>query len=407
MNVRGEALKALIDILENGAYANLRLKDVRDAAVHALVCETLDHLYYTDFVLLQYAKRQKRVVRNILRMSATELLFMHEPPYAVINEAVELCKRNGKRDSAALCNAVLRRVAENRDTPPPLPHDPVERMHIQYSYPEWIVRMWVRELGIEMTEALLGSAATGMEIRAQYPYTSEQLADALSEPYTRGTVDSNCFRLSRGVDIRTNPLFADGSVTVQNQGSMAVCRALGDLKGKRVLDACAAPGGKTAYLYSLSQGDVDITAWELHAHRKQLLDATLARLNVRAVTETRDASVYDAAYDELFDAVLIDAPCSGLGLLRDKADIRYNRKEEDLAALSVLQESILNACCRYVKPKGVLLYATCTVSRAENEEQVRKFLSTHADFSLDAERQLLPVTDGVDGFFYARMNRCN
>lgn len=408
MNVRREALSALTDIIENGAYANLRLKSCeRNAAVHALVLTTLEHLYYIDFLLAQYTKRQKRVVRNILRLASAELLYMSEPPYAVINEAVSLCKLEGKQDSAPLVNAVLRRIAREMHTPPPLPGDEAERLSILHSCPVWIIRLWAAERGMETARALLEAPATGMEIRAQHPYTAMQLAQELRVPYQRGSVDDNCFRLTGGMDVGSCPLFSDGSITVQNQGSMAICRALGTVRGKSVLDACAAPGGKSAYLYSLEQGDLSLTAWELHPHRKQLLDATLSRLHVRAETACKDATVYDDAYRERFDAVLVDAPCSGLGLLRDKVDIRYNRKEEDMPALAALQSDILDACWRYVKIGGLLMYATCTISRKENEEQARRFLSRHAEFSLEDERQFLPTSDGIDGFYYARMMRCS
>ncbi len=410
MNAREETLKALIDILENGAYANLRLKSVagddRHAVVYALVHTTLEHLYYIDYLLLQYVKRQKRVVRNILRLATAELLYMHAPSYAVINEAVALCKRNGKQDSAPVVNAVLRRVTNGKNVPPPMPADPAERLSILYSYPVWIIRLWEKQLGLETAEALLRAPDTGMEIRAQYPFTAAELEQSLAVPYVRGEIDSDCFRLLRGIDLEQDPLFQSGRITVQNQGSMAICRALGDMTGKRVLDACAAPGGKSSYLYSLTEGNVSLAAWELHPHRKQLMDATFTRLHVRADASIHDAAEYDETYREQFDAVLVDAPCSGLGLLRDKADMRYNRKEADLAALTALQARILDACCRYVRHDGTLLYATCTISRDENEEQTRRFLSAHDGFTLEEERQFLPTNDGIDGFYYARMKRC-
>ena len=196
---------------------------------------------------------------------------------------------------------------------------------------------------------------------------------------------------------------------------MLVCRALGDMRAKRVLDACAAPGGKTAYVWSLCEGDVAVTAWELHQHRKDIMDQTLERLHVAAVTKVQDASVYDPAYAQAFDAVLVDAPCSGLGMLFRKPDIRYKKNGEDVEALAALQGGILHACSRYVRPQGILLYATCTISQMENEEQVLSFLKAHPDFSLEAMPlpiendgmlQLYPSVHGTDGFFMARLKKC-
>ena len=163
------------------------------------------------------------------------------------------------------------------------------------------------------------------------------------------------------------------------------------------------------------RGNIRLTCFELHAHRKALLDKTLARLHVQAETIEKDASVFDPAFENAFDAVLLDAPCSGLGLLGDKPDIRYSKSGADVTALAELQRRILDTCARYVAPGGTLVYATCTISSRENEEQLEVFLRTHADFQLeripisienDGQIQLLPHIHGTDGFYIARMIRC-
>ena len=199
------------------------------------------------------------------------------------------------------------------------------------------------------------------------------------------------------------------------ESAMLACRALGDMKGKRVLDTCSAPGGKSAYLASLMENDIDLTCLELHPHRKELLDKTLARLHVAAQTRIADASEFDSTLEQAFDGVLIDAPCSGLGLLGDKPDIRYSKSDADVVALVKIQQHILETCSRYVKPGGVLVYATCTISARENEEQIAAFLRAHSEFvqeimplSLpnEGQIQLLPHVHHTDGFFLARMKRC-
>jgi 16S rRNA (cytosine967-C5)-methyltransferase len=200
------------------------------------------------------------------------------------------------------------------------------------------------------------------------------------------------------------------------ESAMLACRALGDVNDACVLDACAAPGGKSAYLASLSKNDISLTCFELHARRKELLDKTLARLHVRADTCVKDAAAFDPAFESFFDAVLIDAPCSGLGLLGDKPDIRYSKSEAAITALVEIQRRILDTCCRYVKPGGVLVYATCTISLRENESQIDAFLQAHGEFypdhipipiDNDGQVQLLPHVHGTDGFFIARMIRCS
>ena len=255
-----------------------------------------------------------------------------------------------------------------------------------------------------------------MEIRAHYPFSREELMRALPVKSELNHWDTNSIRLEHGFDIASFPAFGEGKCTVMGESAMLACRALGDPAGLRVLDACAAPGGKSAYLASLAKNKIDLTCFELHPHRKELLEKTLTRLHVTANIIQKDASEYDPCFERVFDGVLIDAPCSGLGLLSDKPDIRYSKSDSDITALVSLQSKILDTCARYVRPGGVLIYATCTISRRENEAQIDSFLLTHPDFSLekipvplenDGQIQLLPQIHDTDGFFIARMRFAN
>ena len=424
MNARKQALDALCDITDRGAYANLRVKQLtaslpeREAKMAAaLVYHTLDHLLTIDYYLAHFVKgTQKPVIRGILRLGVCELLFLSTPAHAAVSESVTLTREVGKSGLSGFVNAVLRNIDRSRDSLPALPKETVPRLSIQYSYPEWIVSEWVSRFGEEQAEALLSRPAATIQVRAQYPFTREELQRSLPVESTKNTWDENSLTLSSGFDLASNPLFSEGKFTVMGESAMLACRALGDLSGKRVLDACAAPGGKSAYLASLMQNKIDLTCFELHPHRKELLDKTLNRLHVSASIYEKDASVYDPDFCEAFDGVLIDAPCSGLGLLGDKPDIRYSKSDADIVALSEIQRNILNACARYVAPGGVLVYATCTISRRENEEQVEAFLRAHSEFSLEpmplpipneGQIQLLPQVHNTDGFFIARMKRCS
>jgi 16S rRNA (cytosine967-C5)-methyltransferase len=408
LSVRRAALETLVSIFEDGAYANLALKDAaRTVApsdvpyLYALVNETIVRGAYLDYVLSHFCKRQKRTVRNLLRMAGTELLFLNTPSHAVVNESVSLCREVGKAPSAGLVNAVLRRLDRERDALPPLPDDPEERLSIAYGVPRFLVREWLASYGEAETEALLSRKPVGTEVRAQYPFTTEELLEALPVGAERRPLDPNCVRLSESFDLEHSELFLSGKLAVQNEGAMLICRALGDVREKKILDACAAPGGKTAYLASLSENTAELTAWELHPHRKALLDATLNRLHVRANTACIDATEPQEAYCGAFDAVLLDVPCSGFGLLADKPDVRLNKSERTIAELTGIQDRILDVCSRCVKRNGVLVYATCTISKRENGERVRAFLSAHPAFRLVSERQLLPTRDGTNGFYYA------
>ena len=423
MNTRRQALNALCDITDRGAYANLRVKQLtaslpeREANLAAaLVYHTLDHLLTIDYYLAHFVKgTQKPVIRGILRLGVCELLFLSTPAHAAINESVSLTKEVGKEGLSSFVNAVLRNIDRNRASLPPFPAEPVSRLSIQYSYPEWIVREWVARFGEKQAEALLSRPASRLEVRAQYPFTTEELQQALPVSSEVNHLDHNSLSLASGFDLASHPLFQEGKFTVMGESAMLACRALGDMTGKTVLDACSAPGGKSAYLASLTRNDIHLTCFELHPHRKELLDKTLARLHVVAETQTRDAAVFDPALEHAFDGVLIDAPCSGLGLLGDKPDIRYSKSDADITALVAIQKNILETCARYVNPGGILVYATCTISRRENEEQVDAFLRAHSEFAAEeipiplannGQIQLLPHEHHTDGFFIARMRRC-
>lgn len=423
MSARRTALNVLVSVAEDGAYANLALKKAADGLppqqarhIYALVYGTLDHLLAVDHVLSAFVSgKQNRYIRGILRMGVAELLYLGTPAHAAISECVALTREIGKTGLSGFVNAVLRNIDRSREHLPPLPSDPDARLSIQYSYPAWLTMDWICAYGETFTEQLLACPPTGTEVRPQFPETAEALKEALPANAVRGAYDQNCFRLPQGFDAASHPLFLSGRMTVQSESAMLACRALGDCRKKRVLDACAAPGGKSAYLYSLAESDVELTCWELHVHRTALLDKTLERLHVSARTETRDASVYDPAYDGMFDAVLLDAPCSGLGLLHEKPDLRYAKSRDGIAALTGIQAQLLHTCARYVRPGGVLLYATCTIGRTENEDQTAAFLAAHPDYQLETlpvpienhgTLQLFPNVHGTDGFFLARMKRC-
>ena len=408
---RRDALQVFMDVVEDGAYANLRLKEVRrtpseQAYVSSLVYTALEHVKWADYMLSFYVKPQKKVVRNILRLAVTELFFMDTPDHAAVNGAVELTRECGKGALSGLVNGVLRRMLRERDSLPPLPAEPVARLSIQFGCPAWIVNEWLDRFGEAETEKLLSFEPPALEIRTQWPFTSEALAAELTVPYARGQVDGNCFKLSESVPVSSLPLFREGKIAIQGEGAMAICRFLGDMRGKKVLDACAAPGGKSAYLWSLTKGHIDLTCWELHPHRVELMERAFARLHVQAKCEARDASQAPQDGAPGYDAVLLDVPCSGLGLLREKPDVALHREAQDIDALCRTQAALLESCARLVHPGGALCYSTCTISLRENEQQVEAFLKAHGEYALEEQRQLLPQIDGTGGFYMARMKRC-
>ncbi len=421
MTPRRAALEALVDITESGAYANLRLKEAcarlshADAAwVSAAVYTTLDHLLTLDWRLAPFLHgKENRFIRGVLRLGACQLLYMRTPAHAAVSESVALAREIGKGALSGRVNAVLRSLSRAEEAPP-LPVDTAERLSILYSVPGWIVHMWMEDYGLAFTEALLAAPGAGTSVRPQHPERAAALA-ALLPGARQGRYDENALYPPPGFDPASCPAFTEGRMAVQGEAAMLACRAAGACRGKRVLDACAAPGGKSAYLYSLAEGEVSLCCLEPHEHRAELMQKSFARLGVQAEVRTADARAHNEAWNDAFDLVLLDAPCSGLGLFRDKPDLRYQKQPSDLLALAALQRELLAACRDRVKPGGILLYATCTLSKAENEAQISAFLAENPDYSLETmplpienngQLQLFPNVHGKEGFFMARMKRC-
>lgn len=410
MNPRKEALFALTDIVEEGAYSNIRLSEIRASEedtsfICALVYSALEHLFWSDYMLSFYCKRQKKTVRNILRLGVTELFFMHTPAYAAVSEAVSLCKQTGKQASSGLVNAVLHKIWADKDRLPALPDTLSTRLSIESSVPEAFVAEWLGIYGEQTVQRMLERPEPLTEFRAQYPFTSGELQSRFPEA-KRGAVEEECFLLPPGGILPGDPLIREGKAVFQSEGSMAICRFAAISPGEKVLDACAAPGGKSAFLYSLLKGDIELTSAEYHEHRAALMEKTFSRLGVRARTLCADATVTDPTMLKAFDTVLLDVPCSGMGLIHTKPDVGINKNGTDLAALLKTQRAILENCCWYVRPGGKLVYSTCTVSKRENEETVRMFLDKHPEVTLEEEKQLLPNIDTSDGFYMARMRAC-
>lgn len=429
------AYEILLKVTREDAYLNLALKDALNsvasedrAYVTALVYTASEHLAYCDHLIESYAKgRIQSSVRCVLRLALTELFFMDKPDYAVCSRALKLTEEIGKGKLKGFVNGVLRTISRDRaaGSLPELPLDFTERMRVMSGYPEFLIREYVRKYGEEKTEKLLNPQNSGIAVRPVFPADK----DEIREHFLSKNSCVSDGRISRGalaVDRLNGPvtedeLFKKGRMTVQSEGAMLSCEVLEPGEGMRVLDACAAPGGKSAYICDLMKRSGYVAAWDIHPHRVKLIESTLSRLGIEMVdSSVRDASVYAPALESSFDRILLDVPCSGLGG-GSKPDARLRRTEESIREISLLQSRILETCSAYLKPDGLLVYSTCTVSESENENVVQGFLGGHPDFELKPfhelvpeplkERasqgmlQLLPCDDGTEGFFLARLGR--
>jgi 16S rRNA (cytosine967-C5)-methyltransferase len=430
------ALDALLAVSREGAYSGLALdaairkRDLSDAdrrLCTELFYGCLEKRLYLDHALKPYIRKpfDDRVMEEILRMAAYQAIFLDRiPPNAICGEAVELVRIRGRENLCPVTNAILRSFLRD-GAKVELPEDEMERMSLETSTPLWLLNTMVDNLGMEQTREFL-NAKNPYSASIRYNRlrtTKENLEKWLAESdikTTPGIIDGSYNVIGSG--IAGGEAFNRGLYSVIGQSSMVACDAIGVKNGWRVLDSCAAPGGKSCYIAELMSGTGRVVALDIHEHRVKLIDAYAHRLGLDNVRpRVADAAEKRDDMFEYFDAAIVDAPCTGLGVLRNKPDIKYNLSERSLEDLPQLQLKILEAAADAVKPRGVLVYCTCTVLRAENEDVVSAFLQKHPEYQLkgleslvpdklkehvqDGMLRILPERDDMDGFFIARMEK--
>ena len=437
-NARDTALEVLLQISAANAWSDGSVKrtiaknrlDSREAALAARISYgvmqnrmLLDH--YIGCYCTQRVGHLEPVVRDALRIGAYQILLMDKIPHpAAVHETVELIKRHGRPKAAGMVNAVLRKLSLNRPSLPPLPHGSESAyLSVRYSHPQWLVERLLEEIGQAETEAFLRCNNEIVPISVQtntLRLTPEELERELRRSDVAVTPHpwlDGCFQISGTGNLENLPAFEKGHFLVQDAAARLVCAAAAPAPESRVLDVCAAPGGKTFSLAIHMADRGDILACDVHPHKLKLLEQNARRLGIQSVrTALADGRERHAAWEGQADLVVTDVPCSGLGIIRKKPDIRY-KDPAALAALPALQGDILDNAAAYVRPGGVLVYSTCTVLRAENEAVTEAFLARHREFyeetfSLPApigtvrgHITLWPQRFGTDGFYICRMRR--
>lgn len=420
VNVRAVVLELLLEILEQQEYSHLALQgalekyqylDRQDRAFLTRLTEgTIERLIELDYILNQFSKvpvhKMKPVIRSILRMSVYQLRYMDRiPDSAVCNEAVKLAEKKGFRGLKGFVNGVLRTISGEKNK---LVFD---ELPVKYSMPAWIVDQWILEYGQETAVQMLESQYTERPVTIRVNHSkiaTEALRERLTaEGVTTGTIEGiDCALTISGYDyIRAIPSFQEGLFQVQDVSSMKVGLAASPKSGDYCIDVCAAPGGKSLHLADLLRGSGMVEARDLTDYKVNLIEENITRTgmtNMRAVC--MDATVLDQASIEKADVVLADLPCSGLGVLNKKRDLKYRITLEQQQELIKLQRTILDTIWQYVKPGGTLIYSTCTVHKGENEENIRWF-TKHYPFLLEEQEQLLPGAGPWDGFYIAKLKR--
>jgi 16S rRNA (cytosine967-C5)-methyltransferase len=429
------AYAVLRRVFERGAYADRALTaeaaqlDPRDRALAMRLAYgavqrrgTLDHLI--EQLAERPAAELDPPLLAALRLGLYELLYLRgAPDYAVVADAVELAKAHGR--GHGLVNAVLRRAA--REGPDALlgamSDDTPEHAAVKHSHPEWIARLWWESLGPEQARALLAYDNEPGEVALRANTLVTDAATLAGELPVRTHIDAaipEALVLEEPFDAHGSPLWQRGAFHAQSRAAMLVARVLDPAPGERVLDLCAAPGGKTTHLAALMQGRGEVLAIARNPRRAGGLVRTARRLHAANVrVEVADASLVRPE-GAVFDRVLVDPPCSGLGTLQARADLRWRVTPEAIEEMAGAQAEILAAGAAVLRPGGVLVYSTCTISPTENERPIAAFLDSHPEFGLDdlagtagaqaaadgaGMLQTLPHRDRTAGFFIARLRR--
>ena len=435
-NARECALSVLVSCRRNGAWADAALKaqlaktplSAQDAALCSrIVYGVMQNELLLDYYLSAYCTQKldhlQPPLADILRIGAYQILFLDKvPDHAAVSESVELCRTNGRSAASGLVNAVLRKVAQNKSNLPPLPEGNIARLSIAYSHPQWLVKKLVSLLGVEEAERFLriDNEAAPMTVQVN-PLKTD--ADALARELAGDGVKAvphgwvpDCFELSGTGDLTTLTAFYQGRFTVQDAAAKLVTYAAGFEKGQDVLDVCAAPGGKSFAAAFAMENEGHILSCDLHENKLRRIREGAQRLGITCIeTAAADGRTFREEWAGRFDTVLCDVPCSGLGIIRKKPDIRYKDVHE-FKALPDIQRAILENSARYVRPGGVLVYSTCTVLPEENENVTDAFLSSHPEFIYEefslpngeaapGYLTLWPQRNGTDGFYLSRMRR--
>ena len=433
------ALEVIRAVTEKDAFISLVLDEkLRDCGLPVvdrrlaarLAYDTIEMQMYLDWVLDQIMAKPDTDIklRNILRLGSFQILLEDRiPESAACNTSVQLCKELEMEGLAGVCNGILRNLIRQKDElkfPDP-EAEPVKALSIRHSVPEWLVEKLLADWGDEAIDLMsTRSHDSYITVRPNLLKMTdeefEELLRAKAWESEKGRVPHS-WRIRNMAEIGHDAGFVGGKFSIQSESSMMAAMAVKPARGMQILDCCAAPGGKSCLMAEMMDGTGRVQAWELHEHRTDLIIAQVKRLGLENVRPMqRDATVYRPDLEGQMDAVLLDAPCSGLGVMADKPDVKYRVTKESVAELAALQQKLLDTVAPYVKQGGTLVYSTCSVLKDENVRQVEAFLARHPEFELQplpetipeefrkhegTGLQLLPSRDGVEGFYICRMRR--
>ncbi len=421
---RKTAYNTLMDVEVKSAYSNIALnhniilgKPSSPALVREMVYGVLKNKLLLDYIIDKLVTKGIDSIKlsdlTILRMGIYQLGYMNSiPEYAAVNESVSLAKRFS-RGREGFINATLRSYINDRYSLqlPDREEDEVKYLSVKYSYSPWIIETWLKEYDVTFVEELLaaGNKTPDLTIRLNWLRIMKpdliRLLEEKGFEVKQGKLCENALHV-KGSGLLESNLYQEGMFSVQDEASMLVSVMLEPKHGDTIVDVCAAPGGKTLAIAERMNNTGQIIAMDIYKRKLGIIDSEAKRLGVKnIITKTWDATKVDNDLIEKADRVLVDAPCSGLGVVRRKPEIKYKNKSTEIEMLPKKQLTILKSSARYVKPGGVLIYSTCTINKAENQDVVEEFLRTSTDFKKIEAIQLLPNVNDTDGFFICKMQK--
>ena len=428
VNTRNLVVDILLAVTRDGEFSHIAIRDVLDkyrylpkqdrAFITRLAQGTMERMIELDAVINQFSKtkvkKMKPVIAAILRSGVYQLKYMDSvPDSAACNEAVKLTVKRGFSGLKGFVNGVMRTIARNMDQIkwPDAKKEPVKYLSVRNSMPEWIVQRFMDQYGKEACEKILEAFLQPHPTSVQVDTDRISMDEIIQSLKQQGiTVKKNeqvqrALFLSGYEALDEIKEFENGLLYVQDTASMLAVEMAAPKAGDQVIDVCAAPGGKSVYAARIIGPKGHVEARDLTEYKVEMMEENIERCQLSNMeAKVWDARRFDPSAEAKADVVIADLPCSGLGVIGTKTDIKYNASEEKIAELAALQQEILGVVCRYVKAGGTLLYSTCTMTKEENEDNVHKFLAEHADFKLEQMRQCFPY-EGCDGFFMAKMQR--
>ncbi len=397
MNCRKLAVKILNRVLNEGAYSNIilskelnevELNDKDKALLTEIVYGVLRRRRTLDVIIANFVKDIKLMdknILNILRVAIYQMNFLDKiPTYAACNEAVEEAKEVSESDSK-LVNGILRSFTKNPDDIN-VPGNKIDEYAYKFSFEPWMIRLLIKQYGENSAKKIMSGlnnvpkvSIRVNELNSDYDEVYDKLEEMEYE-VSEGVICPEAINIKGGKSIENNPLFIEGKITVQDESAMLVAPLLDLQEGMNVIDLCSAPGGKTTHIAEILGNTGKVLAFDLHESKLGLIKENCDRLGITNVeTCAGDATKLNAELVASSDRVLIDVPCSGLGIIRKKPEIKWNKKRNDLREIIPVQREIMNNAWQYLKQGGVMIYSTCTLNKEENEENIEWFVNTHKD----------------------------